>query len=556
MWSILYNMHPIKLSHRFKSFFFNPKRSGFLCIFLCLWNTNLMGSWSSPPEVIYSSSPPYNANNPSIATDENGNSIAVWIDTSDTGSLQAATLASGAVKRNGSPDWRMTNPITSSNVQDDLSAYTQSIGMDANGKGMAAWTDGTYIYVSTLTFGETNWSTPLIINTPVDSQVTSGTLIAVAANGNTIVIWLSSPHPYDYTVFANVYDAGSQTWRGQTNIIGGGVEFYSDYNHIAVDPLGNAVISLFQVSNNLQAVAYHFNSNVWVNINSVAVNEVTTEYCAMDHEGNAIIVWMEFDGTVQAATLPYNQTSLTNQTTLSIQGDPITSLPVVVVNEAGNGVTVWPDASGALASACYSFDNKTWTVLPLLDLQGNIPQLISLSGDAVGNAVASWTIFSDPNSYIQTAALGAGDSSWKYLTQLSPSLDEDGISQIILTSQGNAVALWENLLNESGGTINSAIFINIFYPLSPENFSGKVLKNEFLTGTDRIHKLQWGASFSPSITEYRLYRGSQLIVTLPAGKNYYTYEDHDRNKSFSDTYKLISINANGEESDPVFVTLQ
>lgn len=539
----------------------------FIAIF-CISETPLKGGWSQPPEIIYPSSFPFNASNPSIATDRNSNSIAVWIDNTGSGSLLAATLASGAVNGLGQPAWTLINPISTSSVTDPTNSYAQSVAVDGSGNAMAAWTDGAFTYVSTLPFGQTSWSPPTTIGSTSLPETIQNVYIAVALNGNAIVTWGSSNNPYDYHVFANVYDSNSHTWIGQTLLIGPGVieEGPDDsINQVSIDPNGNGIVVFTNTTNNQQAASYNVNANTWTLIPATDTNIHThTTYGCIDSSGNGTIMWIDEANIVSGSTLPFNQTTLTNVTQLSLSSTPDASPPIVVADAAGNVVAVWPDSSGALGSARYSFATSTWNVLPLLNLGGNIPYLISLSGDSQGNVIASWTVLNNTNGYIQSASLAVNQTSWGVISQVSPSSGFAEASQISLTPAGDAVMLWNNISSIQaptptfGGTINSSIFLNVFFlSLQPSFFNGQVLKNKFLTATDRIHQLTWGASPNPSIVQYRLYRNGKLINTQAASrKPIYSYQDHDRSKRVNDVYKLIAISSNGHESTPLYVSLK
>jgi hypothetical protein len=523
-----------------------------------LYASLLRADWSMPPELIYFN----NGALPSMATDGHGNSIAVWFDASGTGSMQAATLASGAVNVFGQPAWVLTTPITSSNAQESFISYEQSVGMDFNGNATAIWTDGTYIYANTLRLGQTTWSAPVIINTPVLSATVSNLYIAVAENGNAIVTWLSSTQPYEYRLFANVFDAGLQLWRGQVDILNGGVISDSTMNQVSVDPSGNGVVVTNGTSNLVQAISYNFTFNIWTQIPSIATTSSISISSTMDPAGNATIVWLEQDGTMNAATLLFNQSSFTNHVVLSSTAEFYTSFPVAVADALGNVVAAWPDISGGLASARYSSLTRTWTGLPLIDLLGNFPELISISGDKQGNVVAAWAASTELTGYVQTATLAANAPSWTRLVQLSLATGFNPV--IVLTATGNAVIVWEDVTNIElfFGNLVSSNFLDIFAAPTPPlvlpspYFKGKVIKNKFATQIDRIHQLTWGASPDPSVIEYRLYRNSKLIATFPANHHSFKYEDHNRSKKVKDVYRLVSIAADGRESSPLFVTLQ
>lgn len=530
-----------------------------------------------PPVVVYpippAPAPPNRLINPFITTDDEGNSVAVWFDTS--GSMYGATLASGAVNNQGQPAWMLTSPIATANVQNPWNPYAQAVGMDSHGTATAVWADETnVIYASTLTPGQTSWSTPLIINNNPPNIQIANVYIGVAANGNAIVTWQNLSPDSSYSIFANVFDAGSQSWGGQVSLLSSNnIENPSAINNIAIDPNGNAVIVLNTASVNVQAISYTVNSHTFKLIPSlITAAGIVSGYGTIDPAGNATIVWVEGNLIVYAATLPFEQTSFTNKTTLSTSAE-LNITPLVKADTAGNAVAIWTDlSSGNLASARFSFTTQSWTMLPMIDLGGNIIMTLYLSGDALGNVVASWSSYQNTAKssqiFIEAANLTAGSSSWTLPTQLSSSSQVQNNSKVILTTKGNAIAIWdvftgrENLSGRDNfSTIDSSNFLNMYPPDPPLDppaltFTGKVIKHMFITQTDRVHQLNWGPNTDPTVVQYLLYRNSILIATVPAGGNSFSYQDHNRSKKISDTYMLVSVHANGEISPPLFVTLK
>lgn len=524
---------------------------------LCI-GSSLFADWSMPQELIYPTAGPATATNPSIASDPQGNAVAVWIDVSDTGSFQAARLTAGDVNSLGQPNWILTNPISTSNVQATPDFYSQMVGMDRDGNALAVWTDGIHIYVSRLAPLQNTWSEPTTINTQIGIERVSSPFIAVAKNGNVIVSWNSSPHIYEYSVFCNVFDASSNSWLGQTAILAeGAYEGYSGINQICIDPKGNGVIVLSITSNQMQLASYNVTSNTWTPIFYEGSSFIFTTYSSIDSEGNALIVWVDETLQLQAATLLLNATSLTNQHTLSNEITNQFPFAFVTSDSKGNGVAAWSNPSGNFSSARYSPILKTWEELPILDLGGITPIEIMLSSDSLGNTLACWTVLSDPLGQVQTTSLNAGDSLWKPVTTLSAPGTQNINPLIELTSTGDGLALWQTISEEEfSGSINASISLNMFLPLPPSYFKGSIISNKFLTQTDRIHDLTWGKSSDPSVVKYNLYRNNKLITSLPSEGNVYFYKDHNRNKKKKDIYKITSVNQEGAESLGLYVTLQ
>jgi hypothetical protein len=572
--------------------------------------TIVAAGWSVPQEVIFPQTPPFNATLPFIATDGNGNSIAVWYDVSDNsslnGSLLGAILTSGAVNSQGQPDWVLTAPIAA-NVKLPGNYTAQAVGMDSNGNALAAWTDNNNnIYVSRLLASQATWTPPTIINTPLEGEVTEAPYVAVAANGNAIILWTSSPLPYQSHLLANVFDPQTDQWIGQLELLEGALEMDLSIYQIAMDDNGNAAILINNLPNNFKTIFYNSAANQWTTIPPITEAFFVGASITLDPAGNATVAWIEFDnGIMKAATLPFNQTAFTDPITLSSTATVFSSFPAIKADSYGNVITVWPDAAGDLSSARYSFDSGTWSILPSLSLGENKPSSFILSVDAEGNAVSTWTHFLNPSSYVQAAALSASDTAWQLLTELSPASDSCQNSQGVVTAKGDAVVIWEDDINSTlgkVGTINSSIYLGLFpaislplpssnpvepssstplspnkpaepspstpspaenplnqppsIPLPPTAFAGEVVKNKFATQTDRIHSLTWNASQDPTVVAYKLYRNSVLIAAINATGPSFSYEDHNRHKKVADTYALTSVNSDGIESDPLTLILQ
>ena len=459
----------------------------FFPIYFFICSTPSLAGWSSPLKMIYpkkpenisfSLPPPKTAAFPFITNDQKGNFVSVWFDSSGTGSMLGATLAPGAINEKGQPAWKLTQPIATANVVIPYDFYAQCVGMDKKGNATAIWSDGTYVYASILPFGKGEWSPPRVINEPSPNEIPRSLNIAVAENGNKIITWISSTHPYDGNLYANVYLAKEKSWLGQTNLLGNSHEFHIDENQISIDPRGNGIVLVGQNSSGVQAVSYIVKTNTWNQIPSIATNPIISFSSAMDSHGNGVIVWIEEDSTMHGATLPYYATAFSNSTLLSINANTEFSSPQVISNRKGDAVTMWTQGFENLASARYSFKSGLWSFLPLINLKGVFPTFVFLSGDPKGNVVASWTNLKSEETtqpltssatlnfetIIQAATLATYDSSWQQISKLSNYSGNDFNSKVAL-SKGNAVVVCENNLNTLLGTIKSSNYLNIFSPV-------------------------------------------------------------------------------------------
>lgn len=95
-------------------------------------------------------------------------------------------------------------------------------------------------------------------------------------------------------------------------------------------------------------------------------------------------------------------------------------------------------------------------------------------------------------------------------------------------------------------------FVNLIS--SASNLQGSQKKNDFGIEFERYNLLTWDASTSTTVAGYFVYRNGEKIASLSAST--LQYEDHNRKKGVSTQYSVTSFDSNGNESSPVFVTVQ
>lgn len=447
------------------------KTINFLTIFgiLISLQSYLIGSsWSLPAEVIYPQQDLKNGTTPFIATSENGNSVAVWYDIEGTmsgyGSMKGAVLTFDIEK--SKPIWTLTSPIAPINVQLPFSPIAQSVGMDAKGNAIAVWADkNDQIRAAQLLAGSTSWTLfPEPLNQCID-RVNSPS-IAIASNGNAVVIWASITHSFDTYLYANVFDSQTNQWRGEIKIFKEVLQNFSNINQVVINPQGDALAVASSTVGSIQASKFNFKSNNWRNIISLPIHSLSEQVfvsAALDPKGNAAFVWVLDNHSLFSTFLFPNQKRIVNQVLLSKDANNLFSYPSIKFDGRGNAIAVWSEDLNGLGSARYSASTQSWNRLPPLDLNNNIPINISLAVDGRGNAVAIWSIFTDGGSFVQAAVLPNEESSWKLLTQLTPSSGQNLNPQVIITSDGNAISIWENDIGLFfSGSINSSTYLNLF----------------------------------------------------------------------------------------------
>lgn len=104
---------------------------------------------------------------------------------------------------------------------------------------------------------------------------------------------------------------------------------------------------------------------------------------------------------------------------------------------------------------------------------------------------------------------------------------------------------------------NMATTVNILLmprALPPASISGRVLKNTFLTQTDRIHAIAWKASPGLCVKGYLIFRNGKQIAFISASSKL-KFLDHNRPKR-KDVYTVKTVNTFGEVSSGIDIILK
>jgi len=95
--------------------------------------------------------------------------------------------------------------------------------------------------------------------------------------------------------------------------------------------------------------------------------------------------------------------------------------------------------------------------------------------------------------------------------------------------------------------------IAIFALLSPNNLTGRQVKNVYLLQTDVVNVLNWQANPLDTAAGYNIYRNGMQIASV--GSSTFTYQDHNRTKGVTTCYSVTAFNENGNESAPITVCI-
>lgn len=94
----------------------------------------------------------------------------------------------------------------------------------------------------------------------------------------------------------------------------------------------------------------------------------------------------------------------------------------------------------------------------------------------------------------------------------------------------------------------------VLSPFPPSSLTGKVINNRFVLQTDIVHRLNWGPSMSSDVTSYAVFRNGVQIANVSASGPL-VYDDHNRPPKAVDFYEVSAVDANGNLSTPISVSV-
>jgi len=332
------------------------------------------------------------ANFPQISVDHKGNAFSVWHQTDGTrNNILANRYTAGST-------WGTAVPVEYNN---EGNAYRPQIAVDPNGNAITVWFqhDGTRhnIWANRYTEGS-GWGTAQLIET--GSYDATGSIIAVDPNGNAFAVW----RQYDgtmYNIWSNRYTVGSG-W-GTAQLIENDNSGNADVPQIAVDHDGNAIVvwKLFDgTRSNIWTNRYTMGSG-WGTVQLIETDDEGNAYepqIAVDPNGNAIVVFYQYDGIkLNIKTNRYTAGSGWGTPELIETNDEENAYnPQIAINSDSNAIAVWRQNDGTRYNiwANRYTAGSGWGTAELIETDdtgdAEDPQI---AFDNEGNAIAVWRQF-------------------------------------------------------------------------------------------------------------------------------------------------------------------
>jgi len=375
-------------------------------------------AWTNPTSLADNISPDgQGVWNPQVAMDDNGNAVIVWSQ-SDGSNSQIFK----SEYRKGT--WTNPSSLTDNISPDGTGALWGSpqVAMDDNGNAVIVWSqsDGSYDQIFKSEYRKGTWTNPSSLAdniSPNGGEVGWFPQVAMDDNGNAVIVWQQYDGNGYYQIFKSEYRKG--VWTNPSSLAdnispNGGEAWWNP--QVAMDDNGNAVIVWSQSDgSNWQIFKSEYRNGIWTNPASLADNispdgqGADGPQVAMDDNGNAVIVWKQYDGSnYQIFKSEYRKGVWTNPSSLSDNISPNGGeawwFPQVAMDDNGNAVIVWErrDDSGWQVFKS-EYRNGAWTnpasLADNISPDGEGVYYPQVAMDDNGNAVIVWEQYDGSGNY-------------------------------------------------------------------------------------------------------------------------------------------------------------
>jgi hypothetical protein len=301
-----------------------------------------------------------------------------------------------------------------------------------------------------------NWGTPIAL----ESDETSGAsepAVTMNEHGQAMVVWTQASN-----ILSNHFDAAASEWDGPLAVESTNTS--ANQPHVAIDPAGNAVAIWTQIQDaNRNIFSSRSNAaGVWGATQSVESTEgtgVSEPRIALDAQGNGMAVWHRQEASVGGIWgNRFVQPGAWNTAGIIDSTSADTNHPRVAVDPQGNAVVVWSQYDGTRNSIWarrFTVPN-TWNLPELIELDdlgdANNPQVAINSN---GHIVVVWRQNDGTRNNIWANRF-TPTSSWSGPTKLNTVESINSSSpQVAIDSEGNAVAVWEQEVGSVPGVWTS-----------------------------------------------------------------------------------------------------
>ena len=401
--------------------------------------------WVLPSSLLTSPTPPTYAEQPAIASDSAGESLALFTQ-GESGGVQELLYESHQ------PGAQWSAPVALSAGE---SPGRPALTMSAAGDATAAWTDKSNpsspwrVWSSERTPGGA-WSAPVALEQSgaASDVIAAGPVLAEDEAGDAVVAWVEAESGYtpQWVVGAYRHDG---VWSKPARI--SEPALYMDYHWgesaLVANAAGDFVLVWAQEDEtgtySVQAQELQGGSFSGPQTIESSPHRLYGASVAENAAGQATAIWGdESDAEARAASLRGGAWSVIDPPGTNIRTICEQAPPKIGVDGSGESTAVWLENSGQLVSAPMAASGVWGASEPVATLAGFIYDL-ELGVDSSGDALLDWTRdeYESRNEYFAEGASRLAGSSWSQPATLTRGQGEFGSSaDLTMDGRGNGLA--------------------------------------------------------------------------------------------------------------------
>lgn len=331
-------------------------------------------------------------------------------------------------------DWSTATRLTAETAE----ALGPRIAFDAQGNGVAVWTQGRDLTARRYLASSGQWSAPvsLAINTNIAMMPR---LALDRATGNAIVSWAQSDG-VTISLDASSFDASNGSWS-----VAQALETTNDNVTFdaSVSMSGEHAAIAWSVGVSPDVYMSRLVSATWttpalVDIDAAAaVNPAV----AVDGNGNTTVAWGQRDansGDFRVYTRRWDSTTLAfgAVTAMNSSGEP---RPRLGFDAQGNGVLLWHGLTSGTFARRFDAATDQWDAEVTLHA-GTAAKNGELSVDASGDALAAWVETTNGVSTIQSSHYDASTANWGAAVAIADNMSASQLTASLVDD--SAVVAW------------------------------------------------------------------------------------------------------------------
>lgn len=319
---------------------------------------------------------------------------------------------------------------------------TPSLALDNNGNAVAVWIHkdetGPCVQAATQAF-KGNWSNLTNLSCGKGSGLEAS--VAVDGKGNAIALWNVLNNGI-YSIYTASLPAGGKKWMMTDSPLATSTdEIY--WSSLLMNDQGDALALWIQTSQlgiegTFQGARFSAESKKWELLENFPQPNIRDFSFAIDPAGNAVLVWQELleADLIKASTLNRNASSWSLPKIIS---EPDVELPRVHVDKKGNAVATWaePDSFRSQASIL-PFGASDWIRTNLSDLKHYYAWRVAI--DSEGNLLA--LLYTSDFKQYYSSVLPAGKSTWDAPLFIAPVPQDGNGQELLLDKSDNAMVFF------------------------------------------------------------------------------------------------------------------